>query len=125
MSIRDEYTPGDVVSVRFAGVMRHYGLITPGGRVISNCGRAGGVVEQSFADFARGRPVRHHGRFSDLDGHATYARARRALGADYTLAGSNCIDFVRWSHRRRPTSWQVGRAALMAAGDMLTRRKRP
>ena len=119
-----DYRPGDVVSVRFAGVLRHYGVITPGGRVMSNCGREGGVVEQSLVDFARGRSVRHHGQFSDRDGVEVYARARRAFGSDYDLTGSNCIDFVRWSHRRRPTSWQVGRATLMAFGDMLNGRGR-
>jgi uncharacterized protein YijF (DUF1287 family) len=30
------FQAGDVVSIRFGGVLRHYGVITSGGRVISN-----------------------------------------------------------------------------------------
>lgn len=123
MNIFNEYAVGDVVSVRFAGVLRHYGVVTLGGRVISNSGRAGGVIEQSFAEFADGRPVKRHRNTSDRHGLEVDARARRALGADYDLTGSNCIDLTRWSHRRRPTPWQVGAATLAAVRDMLGRRR--
>lgn len=123
MNSLTEYAVGDVVSVRFAGVLRHYGVVTLGGRVISNSGKAGGVIEQSLAAFADGRPLKHHRNRSGRHGLEVDARARRALGATYDLTGSNCIDLTRWTHRRRPTPWQVGAATFEACRDMFGRRR--
>lgn len=117
-------SPGDIVSIRFAGMLRHYGVATTSGTVISNSRRHGGVTEQSLAGFADGRSIRVH---SDGDvGHpiAVEARARRSLGASYRLAGSNCGDFVGYAHRRKPTMTQVGRASLMALGDLISQSRR-
>ena len=55
---------------------------------------------------------------------AAEARARRSLGAPYRLAGSNCGDFVGHIHRRKPTVTQVGRATLMALGDLIGNSRR-
>ena len=40
----DPFTAGDVVSIRFGGVLRHYGVITGRGTVICNSRLHGGVV---------------------------------------------------------------------------------
>lgn len=115
---------GDVVSIRFGGVLRHYGVVTSRGTVICNSRLHGGVVEQSFEAFASGRYVRLHGRFSDLDGYHVEQRARRHLGKEYDLFGSNCGHFVRHAHRRKPTPMQVAAATVRTVGDMLGGPKR-
>ena len=115
----DYYSAGDVVSIRFGGVLRHYGVITSRGTVICNSRLHGGVVEQSLTTFAAGRDVRLHGRYSDLDGYHVELRARRHLGKDYDLFGSNCGHLVRHAHRRKPTPMQVAAATVRTFGDML------
>lgn len=117
-------SPGDVVSIRFGGVLRHYGVVTTRGTVISNSRKHEGVTEQSLDDFADGRSIRvHHNGDADHP-IAAEARARRSLGASYRLAGSNCGDFVGHVHRRKPTVTQVGRASLMALGDLISQSRR-
>jgi len=113
------YDAGDVVSIRFGGVLRHYGVVTSRGTVICNSRLHGGVVEQSLEAFAAGRYVRLHGRYSDLDGYHVELRARKHLGKDYDLFGSNCGHFVRHAHRRKPTPMQVAAATVRTVGDML------
>ncbi|MEZ5999571.1 hypothetical protein [Hyphomonas sp.] len=120
----DLFTSGDVVSIRFGGVLRHYGVVTSRGTVICNSRLHGGVVEQSFEAFAAGRDVRLHDRYSDLDGYHVELRARRHLGKDYDLFGSNCGHFVRHAHRRKPTPMQVAAATVRTVGDMLGGPKR-
>jgi len=117
-------SPGDIVSIRFGGVLRHYGVATTRGTVISNSRRHDGVTEQSLDDFADGRSIKVH-RKSDA-GHpiAAEARARRSLGASYRLVGANCGDFVGHVHRRKPAVTQVGRASLMALGDLISQSRR-
>ena len=123
--MRDEiYTTGDVVSIRFGGVLRHYGVITSRGTVICNSRLHGGVVEQSLTTFSAGRDVRLHGRYSDLDGYHVELRARRHIGRDYDLFGSNCGHLVRHAHRRKPTPMQVAAATVRTFGDMLGGPKR-
>ncbi len=118
------YDSGDVVSIRFGGVLRHYGVVTSRGTVISNSRKHGGVVEQSLEVFADGRDIRVHGRYSDLDGYHVESRARRRIGADYDLFGSNCGHLVRHAHRRKPTPMQVAAATVKTFGDMLGGQKR-
>ena len=121
--MKNSYAPfdlpaGTIVSVPYARVLRHYGVVTARGTVISNSRKGGGVIEQSFTGFANGNKVRTHNGASDDHPHVTEARARRKLGRSYDLTGSNCIDLTRHTHRRRPTPWQVGRATIMAVRDM-------
>lgn len=118
MNDKNDLRPGDVVSVRFGGVLRHYGVVTWGGRVVSNNGRYGGVVTQSLAAFARGREVTNHGPDSGEDFLAA-ERVRRRIGHDYHLTGSNCVHFVRHAHGRKPTVTQVARGTFEAFRDML------
>ena len=121
---RSEFSPGDTVSVRFGGVLRHYGVVTSRGTVISNSRKHGGVVEQPLHEFANGRSLLNHGRDSDHPSYVVEKRARRKLGRDYDLTGSNCIDLVHGSNRRGATPWQIGRATGMALSDMIFGPKR-
>lgn len=45
------FPAGTIVSVPYARVLRHYGVVTTRGTVISNSRKGGGVIEQSFAAF--------------------------------------------------------------------------
>ncbi|MEE2921766.1 hypothetical protein [Hyphomonas sp.] len=118
------FEAGDVVSVRFGVVLSHYGVVTSRGTIISNSRLHDGVIEQHPADFATGRQIRLHRRYSHLDGHLVEGRARRQLGRDYDLFGSNCGHLVRHAHRRKPTPMQIGAATVRALGDMLSSRRR-
>ncbi len=121
MRRNSEIEPGDVISVRFGGVLRHYGVVTLSGRVLSNSREYGGVIEQSLEEFASGRPIKRHRNTSGLHYLEIEARARRAQRMSYSLTETNCIDYVRRSHRQRPTAWQYGRATLQTFGDMFGR----
>ena len=118
------FEAGDVVSVRFGVVLSHYGVVPSRGTIISNSRLHDGVIEQHPADFATGRQIRLHRRYSHLDGHLVEGRARRQLGRDYDLFGSNCGHLVRHAHRRKPTPMQIGAATVRALGDMLSSRRR-
>ena len=121
MRTRSDFEPGDVISVRFGGVLRHYGVVTLSGRVLSNSRERGRVIEQSIEDFALGRNIKRHRNKSGLHYLEIEARARRAQRMSYKVAESNCIDYVRRSHRMRPTAWQYGAATLRTLGDMFGR----
>ncbi len=118
-----DYSQGDIVSIPYGGVLRHYGTVTARGTVISNSRRHGGIVEQDFATFANGKHVRRHTSRSDLHPFQIEARARRTLGADYHLFRSNCTHHVRHSQGREPSVLQksaiavglIGRLAMVAA----------
>jgi len=120
----DRFEAGDVVSVRFAGVLRHYGVVTLSGRVLSNSRERGRVIEQSFEEFACGRAIKRHRGSSDLHYFEVEARARRAQRMSSSVSQSNCIDYVRRVHRQRPTPWQVGSATLKTLSDMFGSRRR-
>mgnify|MGYP003654560092 CR=1 FL=1 len=124
MNYDDEFQPGDVISVRFAGVLRHYGVVTYGGRVISNTRRDGGVVSQSLEEFSAGRPIQHHRDLGGDNPYLSHARASRRLGQDYSLTGSNCVHLVRHANGRKPTTTQIARATLETFRDMLGSRRR-
>ena len=119
---RYDLPAGEIVSIPFGCVLRHYGVVTSRGTVISNSRAGGGVIEQSLAEFRNGNRLRQHGSSTSEHAFQIEARARRKLGRSYDLTGSNCIDLTRHTHRRPPTPWQVGRATLMAVGDMFRQR---
>lgn len=121
---RYDMPAGEIVSIPFGGVFRHYGVVTARGTVISNSRAAGGVVEQSLSTFMQGRELRRHGHSRSEHAFQIEARARRKLGRSYDLTGSNCIDFTRHTHKKRATPWQLGRATLMAVGDMIGQSRR-
>jgi len=124
MIFEQDLRPGDIVSVRFAGVLRHYGVVTFGGRIVSNSRKNGGVVSQTYEQFAQGRVVERHGQQRHGDDYIAHHRAHRRLGHEYDLTGSNCVHFARSSTRRSPTATQYARGALMAFGDMFGSRRR-
>lgn len=113
--------PGDLVSVRFGGVLRHYGIVTFGDRIVSNNGRLGGVISQTYDEFAMGRKVRHHGPGGPDGAYKVVHRAHRRIGHDYDLTGSNCVHYVRTARGQSPTITQYARATAMALGDMFRR----
>ena len=119
---RYDLPAGEIVSIPFGGVFRHYGVVTSRGTVISNSRAGGGVIEQSLAEFRNGNRLRQHGGADTQQAYKIEARARRKLGRSYDLTGSNCIDLPRHTHPRPPTPWQVGRATLMAVEDMFRQR---
>lgn len=121
MTNKYDLEPGDVVSVRFAGVLRHYGVVTFGGRIVSNNGERGGVISQTFEEFAQGREVQVDPRRSSADGYHAHHHAHRRLGHDYHLAGSNCIDFARHATRRSTTVSQYARGTFETLKDMFRR----
>ena len=124
MNDKSDFRPGDVVSVRFGGVLRHYGVVAWDGRVVSNNGRHGGVVTQSLTLFARGRTITNHGPGESTGGYLAVERAHRRLGHDYHLTGSNCVHFIRHAHGRKPTVTQVARGTFEAFRDMLAPKRR-
>ena len=120
----NRFEAGDVVAIPFGVGLSHYGLVTSRGTVIANCRRRGGVVEQSFAEFANGRRVRLCERTDALNAAVAESRARRIKGNTYRLTESNCAHLTRWSHRQKPTSVQIASATMRAFGDMLFGPKR-
>lgn len=130
----NEFTPreksmfdaGDTIAIPFGIGLWHYGVVTSRGTVISNSRQHGGVVEQSLSQFRNGKRIRLCDTVDTLGAVAAETRARKALGARYDLARSNCAHFARWSHRRNPTTLQVASATASALGDLLfgsTRKK--
>jgi hypothetical protein len=119
MNDKNDFRPGDVVSVRFGGVLRHYGIVGWDGRIISNTRRHHGVVTQSIDDFADGREIRNHGRSASACDFTAIDRASRRIGHDYHLTGSNCVHFVRGAHGRKPTVTQSARGTFEAFRDMV------
>lgn len=119
-----DFAPGDVISIPFGGVLRHYGVVTHRGTVITNSRLRGGVVEITLDEFEDGRSARRHRNNGPLHALEVEARARRALGSSYRLTEYNCIDLTQHSRKARPTPWQYGSAVLRTLGDMagLTRR---
>ncbi|GAB5458848.1 MAG: hypothetical protein Hens3KO_18780 [Henriciella sp.] len=120
----NDFDAGDMVAVRFGGVLWHYGIVTSSGTVISNSRLQGGVIEQSLSAFAKGRRVRLCGQADTLDAVNIERRARRALGSEYRLTSSNCIDLTRRAHRQSATPWQVTTAIASAIGDALSKSNR-
>jgi len=108
---------GEIIGVRKFGFVEHVGLVTESGTVVANSMRNSGVIEQSLAEFSDGEEVTRLGYPSDLPASIVVARARRRLGARWSLLNSNCEHFVRWAHGLKPTSPQlVGMIGLVVVG---------
>lgn len=108
------YSPGDIVSVR-VGAVRHEGIMTEHGRVISNSRRSGGVFEESMRIFAEGRTIKNHGQLRPLDPNHVLARARSQIGRGYHPYTFNCEHFVRFCYGKSPYSPQkMGAMSLVA-----------
>ncbi|MEM7768523.1 MAG: hypothetical protein AAF253_13735 [Pseudomonadota bacterium] len=125
MTRQSDLRAGDVVSIPFGIGLRHYGVVTLAGTVISRSSRHDGVVEQSIDAFSHGRTLKRHRSYSNRHVFEIEARARRLMGADYDLLRSNCVHHVRWIHGRTPTLSQRVMATMEAVGDMLRPPSRP
>jgi len=108
------YSPGDIVSVR-VGTVRHEGIMTEHGRVISNSRRLGGVFEESLRTFAMGRKIKNHGPLRAADPSQVLARARSQIGRGYHPYTYNCEHFVRFCYGKSPYSPQKMGAMSLAA----------
>ncbi len=108
------YSPGDIVSVR-VGAVRHEGIMTEHGRVISNSRKNGGVFEESVRSFAEGRQIKNHGQLRPADPARVLARARSQIGRAYHPYTHNCEHFVRFCYGTSPYSPQkIGGMSLVA-----------
>lgn len=110
--------PGDVLCVTVYGGVRHEGIVTDTGTVISNSRRNGGVAEESVRDFAGLNKITNLGRLSTLDPFAAIYRARERLGRQYQPVRYNCQHFVRDCYQIKPKSAQrdlaVGALGILA-----------
>ena len=109
------YREGDVVSVRVNGLVKHVGIMTEDGRVISNSRRRGGVYEESFRSFANGGKVTNHGPRRDMCSKRVLARARARQGMGYNPYNYNCEHFVHESYGEQRHSPQKKIALGLAA----------
>jgi len=114
------YRAGDIVQVTVYGVIRHEGIITEHGRVISNSRRRGGVFEESLKTFSAGRKITNKGPLkrpaSSVTPMTALARARSRIGQSYDVVDDNCQHFVRWCYGVKPYSPQK---RLALAGGMV------
>lgn len=118
--------PGLCVSVTAPVFIRHYGIVTDrivhdAPTVISLPNAKGGVVEETWTEFAGGNPVRVDGYPGALPPDEVLARARSCLGRGPWKFTFNCEHFVRWCHGLEPRSPQlenwiatIGLASLLA-----------
>ncbi|MGH9461583.1 MAG: lecithin retinol acyltransferase family protein [Vicinamibacteria bacterium] len=115
-----------VVSVPAPIFIRHYGLVSDVVRhgapdVISLPNAKGGVVEESWEEFAGGNPVRVDGYLGSYPPSVVLDRARSCIGQLPWRFSFNCEHFVSWCHGLEPRSPQLenwiavaGLGALMA-----------
>ncbi len=108
------YYPADVISVRVGGLIRHEGIMTHSGTIISNSRRRGGVYEESPHIFANRGKLINHGPLLDTDPDLVIARAYARIGHKYDPVHYNCEHFVRDCYGL-PRSSPQKRAALGAA----------
>jgi len=116
---RESITHGDIVFIYVWGVIRHWGIVTSAGTVISNSGRHGGVIEQSFEDFSCGQVPERVGYLGSLSPWDVEQRARSMLGVRYSAVTRNCEHFAYWAHGEEPKSPQVS-TVIMSIGLALT-----
>lgn len=93
---------GEVVQVP-AGLYFHVALI--GDRIVGGergilafTPDAGGLIEQPFSEFARGRPVTRVGYLGALPPAIVLQRARMMSETPYSWTEFNCEHFVRYAH---------------------------
>lgn len=119
-----DLAPGSIVSVRTDPFVRHYGILTDEGTVVSASKKHKEVVEQPLEDFAygsRGKSFRVDGYPSELPAKEVIEYARSKLGEPYHLTQSNCEHLVHAAHGKVSRSKQLekyrdvlGRLAFVA-----------
>jgi hypothetical protein len=80
-----------LIGDRIIGSERSVLAFTPGAG-------AGGLIEQRFSEFARGRPVTRVGYLGTLPPEIVLQRARTMSEAPYSWTEFNCEHFVRYAH---------------------------
>lgn len=93
---------GTVVRVSH-GLYDHLGLLGEGAigadrTVLAFSAEAGGFIEQSFTEFAGGRPVTVDGYLGSLHPAVVLQRARSLQGRAYSWLTFNCEHFVHHAH---------------------------
>jgi hypothetical protein len=107
------YIPlGYVVSVPAPFFIRHFGLVSnervdDAPTIISLPNAKGGVVEETWEDFAGGNAVRIDGYPGALPPTEVISRARSCLGRGPWRFSFNCEHFVTWCHGLDPRSPQL------------------
>lgn len=103
--------PGTVVQVDH-GLYRHVGMVSdryfsgqPG--VLSFSAATGGIAEESFEVFARGRCVQIEGYLGIFPSSLVLSRARSMKERRYSWLSFNCEHFVRSAHGVAVESPQV------------------
>lgn len=115
---------GDTVSVPLWGPTRHVGMIVEVGvlgqpTMIRSVNPGKGTpVEQTLAEFAEGKPVRHHKHQGPLNRKQTVTNARAVRQFDYNFLTNNCEHFCRRAAGLSNISPQValGCVALATVG---------
>lgn len=119
---------GDVVSIVVWRIVRHWGVVTSSGTVISNSGRHGGVVEQTLDEFSCGQIPKRVGYLGSLGPWEVERRARSMLGMRYSALVQNCEHFAYWAHGEEPKSPQISTVVmsfgLTLAGTLILSRAR-
>jgi hypothetical protein len=116
-----------VVSVPAPIFIRHYGLVSDVYRdgapnVISLPNAKGGVVEESWVEFAGGNAVRVDGYLGRLRPDEVLRRARSCMGQLPWRFSFNCEHYVSWCHGLDPRSPQLENwIAVAGLGAILTK----
>ncbi len=111
----------DIISVPWWGLLRHCGLrvTTPDGSAFVYANAPGiGVVRQTAAGFANGRPITVSPALTRLHPLQVVARAERMLHRRYDLFSWNCEHFVTSALGKKPESAQLQNILLMLAGAL-------
>lgn len=108
--------PGHVWSV-WKGIVRHVGIETLAGTIISASPKFGGVAEISKHEFADNQSPKHKGFPGSLSAWQVDARARGLVGQAYSVWKNNCEHFVNEAHGLNRTSPQL--QAWAATGVIL------
>jgi len=108
--------PGHVWSV-WKGVVRHVGIETLAGTIISASPNIGGVAETSKHEFAGDQCPKHKGFPGNLSAWQVEARARSLIGQAYSVWKNNCEHFVNEAHGLNRVSPQL--QAWATAGVVL------
>jgi hypothetical protein len=118
MTLAALVTPGDVIGIPYRGVC-HTGIVSGveagAVRVIHKSKRRGRVVEESAADFARGRAVERLGYPGALPPAEVVGRARARIGEPWTYR-DNCQRFCASVHGASFRSRDADTFALLLFG---------
>lgn len=120
MNIFQQYAypaPGSIVSTPAYLIFRHKGIVSARWRdgkpmIISNSARRGGVVEETWDEFAQGQPVMVEKTPTAREAWHVLARASNLIGSRYDLLRWNCESFVTHCYGLIPNSPQLAFVAL-------------